>query len=199
MPWFRRRAPSGPLPETEHEEAGLIERVRDGDTAAFDALARRYERLAFSVAYRILRQREDAEDLVQDAFLTAIARIDTFRAGSAFRPWFLRILVNRGFNMIASRRVRRTDLLTEESIAGEDSPPRDAALAELRARTDAAIAGLSDRQRLVIELYELEGFSSPEIAAMLGIADSTVRWTLREARTRLREALAPVKREWSER
>jgi RNA polymerase sigma-70 factor (ECF subfamily) len=177
------------------DESQLVQRVRDGDVAAFDALARRYEPRAYAIAYRLLRHREDAEDLVQEAFMTALDRLDTFQRGRPFGPWFLRIVTNRGLNAIAARRVRATEPLPEQATARDATPERVLEQAELRARVEEALAGLSDRQRLAVQLYELDGFSTKEIAGVLGVTEATVRWTLHIARRRLRELLAPYQEE----
>jgi RNA polymerase sigma-70 factor (ECF subfamily) len=176
------------------DEAELVERVRRGDGRAFDALVTRYMRRAFSVAYRVLGQREDAEDLVQDTFLVVLQRIDTFQPGRAFAPWFFRILVNRGLNARKARALRSVDEIPETASSSGPSPEREAERAELRDRLRAALAELPERQRLVVELFELEGFAGPEIAEIMEISDGTVRWHLHEARKALRRTLAPYER-----
>ena len=105
---------SEPSPPGDVQESELVERVRRGDPAAFDLLVSRHLQRAFSVAYRLLGQREDAEDLVQEAFLTVLEKIDTFQAGRSFAPWFYRILVNRGLNARKSRSLRHTEELPAE-------------------------------------------------------------------------------------
>lgn len=183
-----------PAPSGAEEESALVERVRRGDPAAFDALVSRHLKRAFSVAYRLLGQREDAEDLVQDAFLAALEKIGTFHEGRSFGPWFFRILVNRGLNARKARSLRRTEALPEEAAGGGVSPLREAERAELREHLAGALDGLPDRQRTIVRLFELEGFTSPEIAEILELSDGTVRWHLHQARQKLREALAPFAR-----
>ncbi|HET6764295.1 MAG TPA: sigma-70 family RNA polymerase sigma factor [Longimicrobiaceae bacterium] len=173
------------------DEAALVERVRLGDAAAFDALVTAYMRRAFSVAYRLMGQREDAEDLVQESFLAVLEKIHTFQAGRAFAPWFFRILVNRGLNARKSRTLRSVDEIPESAASALASPERDAERAELRDGLAAAMRALPDRQATVVRLFDMEGFSSPEIAEILGISEGTVRWHLHEARKTLRGALAP--------
>jgi RNA polymerase sigma-70 factor (ECF subfamily) len=176
-------------------EARLVEGARQGDPAAFDALARRHMRRAFSVAYRLLGHREDAEDLVQEAFMVALKKLDTFESGRPFAPWFFRILINRGHNLRASRARRQGAPLPEDAPARTAPPDREAADAELRERLGEALARLPERQRLMVELFELEGFSGAEIAEMLDVAPGTVRWTLHQARQTLRDILAPYREE----
>ncbi|MBA3521014.1 MAG: RNA polymerase sigma factor [Gemmatimonadales bacterium] len=192
MEWARAGRGTAPDPTSDGQ---LVERVLQGEVAAFDELALRYERRAYALAYRLLRHREDAEDLVQECFMTALDKLDTFQTGRQFGPWFFRILVNRGLNQIASRRRRETDVLSEETAGGGESPERAAEQAELRIRVAEALAGLSERQRLVLQFHELDGYSSAEVAEMLDIAQPTVRWTLHIARKRLRKILAPLREE----
>ena len=172
----------------------LVERVRVGDFAAYDTLVARHMRSAFAIAYRVLGQREDAEDLVQDAFMVALEKIDTFRDGHRFAPWFFRILVNRGLNARKARSLRQMDALPTELSTREPTPHVEAERSQLRERIEAAVAVLPERQRTIVKLFELEGFSSPEIADMLELSDGTVRWHLHQARQTLRQALAPFAR-----
>lgn len=176
------------------DDEALFDRVRAGDTAAFDTIVERHMRRAFSVAYRLLGQREDAEDLVQDAFMVALEKIDTFQSGRKFAPWFYRILVNRGLNSRKSRSLRRTDQIPDAVASATVSPLRAAEQTELRERLKEVLAELPPRQRAVVEFFELEGFSSTEIADILELSDGTVRWHLHQARHALRTALAPFAR-----
>ena len=184
---------SGAAPAAPDGEAELVERVRRGDGRAFDTLVTRYMQRAFSVAFRVLGQKEDAEDLVQDTFLVVLQRIDSFEPGRAFAPWFFRILVNRGLNARKARALRAVDEIPETASSSRPSPEREAERAELCERLAAALTALPQRQRLVVELFELEGFSGPEIAQIMEISDGTVRWHLHEARKALGKPLPPSK------
>ncbi len=173
------------------EEAAAITRVQQGETAAFELLVRRYMRGAFAVAYRLLGHRQDAEDVVQEALLAALTNIQTFDTSRRFGPWLYRIVVTRGLNFRKSRARRQTESLDREEFATRDAGP--AATTEgvaLRDAIAAALAQLPERQRMVVQLFELDGFSGAEIAAMLGIPAGTVRWHLHEARRSLRGLLA---------
>ena len=221
VPLAVRTSAEAPSPAADGDEAALVERVRAGDAAAFDALAGRYMRRAYSVAYRLMGQKEDAEDLVQETFIAVLQRIDTFEAGRPFAPWFFRVLVNRGLNARKSRTLRAVDEIPEATAhhgpsaarparpsgrgravddtpaaPGHPAPPpaRGPARGELRDRLRAAMGGLPERQRTIVELFELEGFSGTEIADILEISDGTVRWHMHEARKTLRKALAPYER-----
>jgi RNA polymerase sigma-70 factor, ECF subfamily len=176
-------------PLDEVDDSRLVERVREGDSRAFDVLVTRHMRRAFSVAYRVLGHREDAEDLVQDAFVAALERLDTFDTSRTFGPWFYRIVVNRGLNARKARSVRKTEELPMEVVSAEVLPDRAAERAELHARLRAALAELPEKQRAAIQLFELEGFSGAEIADILEIPAGTVRWYLHQAKQALRGAL----------
>ena len=183
-----------PRTAVEPSDEELAERVRAGDGSAFDLLVQRHMRRAFSVAYRLMGQREDAEDLVQDAFLAALQKIDSYQAGRPFAPWFYRVLVNRGLNSRKSRSRRRTEALPLDVSAAGLSPLRETEQRELREILAAALEELPERQKTIVELFELEGFSSVEIAEVLGLSDGTVRWHLHQARQALRNVLAPFAR-----
>jgi RNA polymerase sigma-70 factor, ECF subfamily len=175
-------------------DAQLVERVKRGDAGAFDALMARHLARAYGFAYRLLGHREDAEDLVQDVFLTLLEKVDTFQEGREFAPWFYRILANRAMSRRRSRATRRTEPLPEDAAVGGPSPARHAEQADTGARVREAVDALPDRQRVIVELFELEGWSGPEIARMLDVSPATVRWHLHEARRTLRETLAPLER-----
>jgi RNA polymerase sigma-70 factor, ECF subfamily len=184
----------GSPPEGGPADAELVERLRAGDSEAFGTLVQRHMRRAFAIAYRLLGHREDAEDLVQDAFMTVLEKIDTFEAGREFAPWFNRIVVNRGLNARKARSIRRTELIPESTQANSPSPSGLAERSELREQIHAALEKLPERQRVIVKLFELEGFSGAEIANMLEISPGTVRWHLHEARRALRATLEPLER-----
>jgi RNA polymerase sigma-70 factor (ECF subfamily) len=178
----------------ELTDAQLAQRVQRGDAAAFDTLVIRHMRRAHGVAMRLLGQSEDAEDLVQDAFVAALQKIDTFDTERDFAPWFYRILVNRCLNARKARSRRHTVDLPGEVATSAASPLVETERSELRAQLQRAMAQLPERQRIIVTMFDLEGFSSPEIADVLEISDGTVRWHLHQARRALREALEPYAR-----
>jgi RNA polymerase sigma-70 factor, ECF subfamily len=175
------------------EDARLVERVLHGDAAAFGELVSRHMRSAFAIAWRILEHREDAEDTVQDAFIRALEGIRSLDTGRGFRPWFLRIVVNQALNARRSRSVRATEPMPPDVVATTQSPERAAERAALRTELRSALAGLPKRQRLIVQLADLEGLNSSEIAEILDVPAGTVRWHLHQARRTLRTVLAPVK------
>jgi RNA polymerase sigma-70 factor, ECF subfamily len=170
-------------------DGALVARARAGDSAAFDTLVRTYMEQAFRVAYRVVGHREDAEDLVQEAFMAAHQYLDSFEAGRPFGPWLIRIVLNRGSNLRRSR-TRRT---TEPEVDGVSEAP-SALLESERSDTGEilqhALGTLSERQRMIVTLFDVDGLTSTEIGEMLDLAPGTVRWHLHEARRQLRGVLS---------
>jgi RNA polymerase sigma-70 factor (ECF subfamily) len=186
---------AAPVPSEAHDnERGLVIRVQQGDREAFDELARRYARRAFAIAYRILRHTQDAEDLVQDAFIAALDGIGSFDPSRPFAPWFFKIVVNRSLNAASARNTRErhvtvTHLWNNDAAAVEFDP---AERSEIRQRFQQALAALPKHQRLIVELSDLDGRSSTEIGEMLELPRGTVRWHLHQARKVLRAALGDL-------
>lgn len=193
-----------PLPADELDTAQLsaqeavqdalqLERVLRGDADAYGQLVSRHMRRAFAVAYRILQHREDAEDVVQDSFIRALERIDQLERGRPFRPWLLRIVVNRALNFRRGRTLRLTDPIPETAAATGAAPDLSAERADLRAHLSRALAALPEKQRTIVQLADLENLTSAEIGEIMELSDGTVRWHLHEARKTLRRALATVR------
>ena len=174
------------------EEERLIRRVQQGDSTAFDTLMRQYLSRAYTVAFRVVRHREDAEDVVQEGFISALEHIDSFEVGRPFGPWLYRILVNRGLSLVASRSRRATQEIPD-TVAGKSPSPLGQTLGrEVREHFDATVARLPERQRVAIQLHDVDGFSAEEIGEALGIASGTVRWYVHQARRTLRSALGAL-------
>jgi RNA polymerase sigma-70 factor (ECF subfamily) len=174
------------------DEQRVIESVRAGNQEAFGVLVQRYLPRALALAMRILRHHEDAEDLVQDAFLSALRHIDKFEPTRPIWPWMSRIIVNRGFDLAAARSLRFTEVLGNDAADQASSPALDTERSEFYEQVRAAVAALPPRRRLVIQLFELEGYSVAEISELLESAPATVRWHIHMARQQLRIALAHV-------
>src|SRR5215212_7342015 len=169
-------------------DGALVARARAGDSTAFDTLVRSYMEQAFRVAFRVVGHREDAEDLVQESFLAAYQYLDSFEIGRPFGPWLMRIVLNRGSNLRRSRTRRSTEPETE---GVSDAP----SALEVSERTDTgkllqhALSTLSERQRMIVTMFDVDGMTSSEIGEMLELAPGTVRWHLHEARRQLRGVL----------
>ena len=172
------------------DERELVDRVKRGDAAAYDVLVRRHLARATMVARRLLGNTEDAEDLVQEAFIRALDRISTFDESRAFAPWFFRLLINTGINARKARALRAAEPEGGEYPSKAANPLELAEREELLERFLAALEALPPRQRLVVSMFEVDGQSTAEIAEALGISRETVRWHHHQARQALRHALA---------
>ncbi len=195
-PTRRERVTVGRASDAEGQvhDAALVGRAVGGDAAAFGALVRRHLAAAYAVARAVVGERADAEDVCQDAFAAALARLEDCRPAEKFRPWLLRIVRNRAVSFRRWQRVRVAAVLGTapgevELPATAESPLAAAERADLRARLGAALATLSEAQRTVVVLHDVEGWGHREIAALLGVAEGTSRATLFTARRRLRALL----------
>lgn len=168
----------------------LVARVRRGDMEAYGELVQRYMRRAFSIAYSVLRHREDAEDAVQDAFIRTLERLGQLEDGKPFRPWFYRIVVNRAISFRRARSVRATSPVREELCAAGAPPDRAVEQRELRERLLRAVDELPERQRTILLLADVEELNSGEIAEILEMPSGTVRYHLHLGRRALRNMLA---------
>jgi RNA polymerase sigma-70 factor (ECF subfamily) len=171
-------------------DAELAVLAQAGNREAFGELVRRYAGQARRVARSVLRDPADADDAVQDAFLSALRNLARFDAGRPFGPWLLRIVANAALDRMRREHVRATDAIGPD-VATRDAGPdhltdRRALLEALR----AALEKLPERQRMAVVLFDVEGYSHGEIAEALGIPEGTVRSHVFHARRALREALA---------
>ena len=169
--------------------APLVERARAGDRAAAERLVRAHLGAAFAVALAVTGNAEDAEDVVQDAFVAALERLGDCRP-DGFSGWLLQIVRNRARNHLRYRRVRAA-LPLDDAVAARsgDDPAKDAEREELRRRLLAALEHLSEVQRQVVLLHDLEGWKHREIAAALEMPEGTVRHHLFHARRAMRAQL----------
>lgn len=179
------------------EESVLIERARMGDQDAFAALVERHARPAYNVAYRVMGNAAEAEDITQEAFVRAHRALGRFRPGAPFAPWLYKIVTNLALNALEKQRLPTRSLddlppLVEPSARGADEPPARALAAERQAALRAALLALSPAQRAVVELRHFQGQSYEAIAQTLGIPLSDVKSRLFRARQKLKEHL----REW---
>jgi RNA polymerase sigma-70 factor, ECF subfamily len=170
-------------------DALLVERARRGDAGALEALVRRHYRAAYSVALAVLGNAMDAEDVCQDAFVRAIERLDEVRQPEHFAAWLLQIVRNRARNFSSYRKVRSALPLEEVRAAGEENTATAAELGELRLELESALTELSEIQREVVLLNDMEGWKHREIAEALGISEGMSRQHLMGARRAMRERL----------
>jgi RNA polymerase sigma-70 factor (ECF subfamily) len=131
----------------------------------------------------------DADDAAQDAFLSALDRIETYDRTRPFGPWLIRIAQNAAIDLLRRRSVRQAEPLNEAVTAKGRTPHQHAESAEVRDALRRALNGLPERQRAAITLFDVEGWAHAEIAEALGVPEGTVRSDVFHARRRLREAL----------
>ena len=173
-------------------EKALVIAAQRGDSEAFGNLVLLHQRRAYAVARAIVTTHEDAEDAVQEGFLHAFRALERFKPDQAFGAWLHRIVANAALDIGRRRKVRDADELTD-SMA---SPFRDPAESdELRRRLGEGLQQLTERQRMVIVLHDVEGFRHAEIGEMLDIPEGTARSDLHHARQALRRLLGKVRRE----
>jgi RNA polymerase sigma-70 factor (ECF subfamily) len=182
------------------EELMLVNAARGGDVGAFEQLVRKYDRNVFRIANHITQNREDAEDVVQDAFLKAFQNLGQFQGQSKFYTWLVRIAVNEALMRLRRRRPERMVSLDEDINTGEDTIPREVAdwspnpeqlynQSELREILQKTIQGLPPSFRTVFVLRDVEGLSTEETADALGLSIPAVKSRLLRARLQLRERL----------
>ena len=174
----------------EQDEAVLVARAMAGDRAAFGVLVARYAATARRVARAVLGDPDEADDAAQDAFLSALVKLDQYDRHRPFGPWLMRIVANAATDRRRRRAVRRVEPLDVGLVGGGPRPDRDAERSALRDRLRAALAELPERRRMAVTLFDVEGYSHAEIAEILGIPEGTVRSEVFHARRRLRILLA---------
>jgi RNA polymerase sigma-70 factor, ECF subfamily len=177
------------MSEKEPTDGVLVSRTRRGDPVAFDILVRRHYRAAYAVALAILGQPADAQDVCQEGWVRALERLDDCREPNRFVFWLLQIMRNRARNYLDHRRVRAAEPLEASTAVGPDDPRKDLDRERLRARLEGALAELSEVQREIVLLHDLEGWSHREIAGSLEISEVMSRQHLFQARRRLRGLL----------
>jgi RNA polymerase sigma-70 factor (ECF subfamily) len=172
-------------------ERDVILGAQAGDERMYRELVSRYLRPALAVAWEFTDTLDDAEDLVQEAFRRAVDALHRFDAERPFAPWFFTILRNVARNT-AGERARRLYAALDESTPDEGPTPEAIVeYLELQARVDLQLESLPDMQRACFRLCVLEGLSSSEVAAALGVSDPTVRTHVYRARQAMRKAMLP--------
>jgi RNA polymerase sigma factor (sigma-70 family) len=170
-------------------DGALAARAAAGDRGAFGALVERHQAAVRRLTRAVTGDAHDADDAAQDAFLSALDRIETYDVARPFGPWLMRIATNAAIDLVRRRAVRRSDALDERAVARGPSPASDAEAAEIRAKLATALRDLPERQRVAVTLFDVEGYSHAEIAAVLEIPEGTVRSDVFHARRALRVAL----------
>jgi len=176
------------------DEAELIERARSGHQDAYEQLVRRYQELAFRVAYVITGSASDAEDAAQEAFVKAYFALGRFRTGAPFRPWMLQIVANVARNRRSSTARRFTLSLDDAAFVPDtEESPEDTILgAERVERLIDCLNELREDDRRILTYRYLLELSEAEMADSLGVARGTVKSRLSRALARARSLLDPA-------
>ena len=183
------------LGNSEYSDMETIQQVLDGNTAMFELLMRRYNERIYRAARSIVRDEQEAEDVMQQAYVNAFTHLRQFNGSAQFSTWLTRIAINE-----ALARVRRRgryeafddDLSTVEPFMSSNpaqSPERQAFAGELRGLLEWAIDAMPDGMREVFVLREVEGLSTSEVAECLGVSDDVVKTRLSRGRAILRRLL----------
>ena len=177
-------------PGDETSDEALAGAARDGDVRALEILILRHESRVLRVLRFLGVARDDREDLAQDVFLKVFRGLSGFRPGFVFEAWLYRVTVNAAFDYrsVEERRTRHLAPLQDEEPAGERISAQD--LTVLRDRLEAALETLTDRERAVFVLKEIEGLDTAQVARGLGLREVTVRRHLGQARERLKKVLS---------
>jgi len=191
-------------PTSEIGDRELVSRAQAGELDAFETLTTRYEQRVYSLAQRILRQEQDAEDVTQQTFLSALENLNGFRGEASFATWLFRIATHAALKVIRKRKGLKTVSL-EEATEGADrgdsvphpefiadwrqSPAQLVSKREIQRLLDEALSRLDEKHRLVFLLRDVEGLSVKETAEALEITEANTKVRLLRARLQLREHL----------
>ncbi|MEM1415046.1 MAG: sigma-70 family RNA polymerase sigma factor [Myxococcota bacterium] len=183
------------------EAQALVAAAKAGDPRAFEVLYARYRSRIYALALHLTGRPSDAEDVTQDAFLKAYARMGSFEGRSAFFTWLYRIALHRALNLKRDRGRRRTVGLDDPRVSAAvevdaaGDPARALELQERYAQLLAAFDQLSESLRTTVVLTTLQGLSHKEAAVVLDTTEGTVSWRVHEARRRLRLAMEKLEKD----
>ena len=166
--------------------APLIEECRKGSRKAQFKIYDQYSKAMYNLAYRILNNREDAEDILQEAFVDCFRNIDSFRFESTFGAWLKKITVNKCINHIKKKKI---DLTLCETLPVTICEEEEEVIYETEA-IFKSIEMLPDGYRIILTLYLLEGYDHSEISKILGISESTSKSQYSRAKEKLRNILS---------
>ncbi len=188
--------------DLEHaDDETLVARVQQGDASAFDFLVQRYKERLYATVYHMPSTHEDANDLVQEAFIKAYKSIGNFKRESSFYTWIYRIAVNRTINHRKRRKNRNhfslddvdTHIQTDPDfveLMSHVTPRREVGLTELQEKLNEALHKLSEAHRAVVVMHDVQGMTHADIAKVLHCSEGTVRSRLFYARQQLQGLLS---------
>ena len=164
----------------------LLDRCLDGDKKAQFEIYRLYYKSMYNSSLRIVGIPEEAEDIMQESFLTAFRKLKTYSGDVSFGAWLKKIVINRSLDELRKRKVLFEELHAELPVANEPEPEAESITVE---EVKSAINSLSDGYRTILSLILLEGYDHEEVSEILGIKNVTSRTQFSRARQRLREIL----------
>jgi RNA polymerase sigma-70 factor (ECF subfamily) len=188
--------PSKPAGEVRTADLELARRCREGEAGAFDELYRAHAGRLYNLVFRMTGAAQDAEDLLQEVFLHAYRRLDSFRGDSTLGTWLYRLAVNQCLDVLRGRQTRMT---RATSSLDDDNAVEPAAAMPVvptaisRIDLERAIARLPDGCRAAFVLHDIEGFAHNEVAQLLGVSEGTSKSQVHKARTKLRAMLMQVR------
>jgi RNA polymerase sigma-70 factor (ECF subfamily) len=190
-----------------HNDSELVARTQGGDPTAFDELLVRYSPRLYGLIYHMTSNHEDTNDLLQDVFAKAYRSICNFRGKSSFYTWMHSIAVNMTINFLKKRNRRQHPSLNdpdsriendpdfiEATSNGHGNPSREVAIHELQKKLNAAMLKLSEDQRMVVTMFDIQGIPHAEIARILKVSEGTVRSRLFYAHRQLQNSLHEFKK-----
>jgi RNA polymerase sigma-70 factor (ECF subfamily) len=182
--------------DTRAADLELLSRMRAGDLLAFEDVYRQHGTRLYNLALRMLGEPSDAEDAVQEAFLLAFRKLESFKGESSLGTWLYRLAMNLYVDRLrskAARNDRQTDALdAHEAVLGRSGDP-GVEVAVTRMDLERAVARLPEGCRAVFLLHDVEGFDHREVGAILGIAEGTSKSQVHKARLRLRQMLTAAR------
>lgn len=169
----------------------IVAGCRQGNRRSQQQLYQLYAKAMFNIAHRILNTREEAEDILQDAFVDVFTKLDSFRGDSSIGAWIKRIVINKSINAVKKKRLLTTDLEVVRGGAFRQAPDvfqeEESTFPYTVRQVQDAIERLPDGYRVVFSLYLFEGYSHKEIASELGISESTSKSQFSRAKRKVRQ------------
>ena len=187
--------------QQDRDDSQCVKAVLRGELAGFDVLTARYQRKATAVAYRLLNDRDDAMEVVQDAFIKAYEKLETLSRKDRFSPWLMRIVSNLALNRRRSRSLRQTvslEMLSEDQDTGRNiswadtrtpTPEQAASAKDLKQLIEREISKLPEIQQKALLLFSVAKLPQKEVAEMLETSVQAVKWHVFKARQTLAEKL----------
>lgn len=172
----------------ENIHADVIERCKAGDSYAYSELYKLYSRAMFNVCYRITNDQYDAEDVLQEAFVSAFKNLNSYKADATFGAWLKRIVINKSISFIKKRKMVLAETQDEPLIDGDEYNDSTIEYKDVE-RIKRALEQLPDGYRLVFSLYLIEGYDHAEIADIMGISESTSKSQFNRSKKKIREIL----------